>query len=386
MPPGFDDPQPGPRRPGRDDSRPAGPAAGFGESRRSVRPLRNPVARAWSELDDPSGADDAGRTAVLPGYPDPAGGAPMPGSTPPRPPRTAGSTRPAGGYPNSGRPTVGPSGPARSGATPPPAGPRRAAGAPPGYPPPRRHRTPGGIIAGRIIVGVLSLAVLVAVGFYKIFLNNTNAQVADSDVISSVNDQNTKAGGNKGGGVLFSGGVNILLVGSDARTDADGNPLTAEQLKAVGTQDDGGSVNTDTIIIVHIPQGGGKATAVSIPRDTWIPEAVASQVKGPYDDGSYGTYKANKINSFYGTAKFYDEEALAKKGVAAGAARTKQAAEAGRVMLTSVIERFTGLKIDHYAEVNLIGFYTLSEAIGGVPVCLNAAVNDPYSGAQLQGR
>ena len=46
-------------------------------------------------------------------------------------------------------------------------------------------------------------------------------------------------------------------------------------------------------------------------------------------------------------------------------------------MLIRVVQAFTGMKIDHYAEVNLLGFYLLSNAIGGVPVCLNAAVDDP---------
>ena len=183
---------------------------------------------------------------------------------------------------------------------------------------------------------------------------------------------------------MFRGGENILLVGSDARTDADGNPLTADQLAAVSTTLDDGGVNTDTIMVMHIPQGGGKATAVSIPRDTWIPTSVTDSVTGPYNDGTAGTYKPNKINSFYGTAKAYTEQALAAKGQGESPARERVSNEAGRTMLIKIVQAFTGLKIDHYAEVNLIGFYTLSNAIGGVPVCLNAAVNDPYSGAVFQ--
>ena len=52
-------------------------------------------------------------------------------------------------------------------------------------------------------------------------------------------------------------------------------------------------------------------------------------------------------------------------------------------MLIRVVQAFSGMKIDHYAEVNLLGFYLLSNAIGGVPVCLNAAVDDPWSGANF---
>lgn len=183
--------------------------------------------------------------------------------------------------------------------------------------------------------------------------------------------------------MISEGGMTILLVGSDARTDADGNPLSAEELAQVGTEDDGGGLNTDTIMVVHIPEGGGKATAVSLPRDTWIGSDVMSEVVGPYADGSQGVYQPNKINSFYSTAKAYTEERLVNEGVTDQAQIERESNEAGRTMLIRVVQAFTGMKVDHYAEVNLLGFYLLSNAIGGVPVCLNAPVNDPWSGADF---
>lgn len=237
-------------------------------------------------------------------------------------------------------------------------------------PPSAGRKSRGGLVAGRVIAAVLAVAILAGLGYYY-GIRRSAQQTASSNGVAGAGDK----------GVLFRGGMNLLLVGSDARTDQNGNPLTPAELNAVSTTDDGGGINTDTIMVVHIPEGGAKATAVSLPRDTWIPQSVTDKVTGPYNDGSEGTYKPNKINSFYGTAKFYAEEALAKKGVAAGPARTKQSDEAGRTMLIKIVQAFTGLKIDHYAEVNLIGFYTLSEAIGGVPVCLNESVNDPFSGA-----
>ena len=64
---------------------------------------------------------------------------------------------------------------------------------------------------------------------------------------------------------------NILLVGLDTRTDARGDPLPPEQLAALhaGAGSDGGD-NTDTMIVVHLPAGGGAATAFSIPRDSYV--------------------------------------------------------------------------------------------------------------------
>ncbi|MGI8417929.1 MAG: LCP family protein, partial [Nakamurella sp.] len=66
------------------------------------------------------------------------------------------------------------------------------------------------------------------------------------------------------------------------------------------------------------------------------------------------------------------------------AQREFQSSEAGRKMLIQVISKFTGLHIDHYAEVNLIAFYQISNAVGGVPVCLLSAVKDPFSGADFK--
>jgi len=51
--------------------------------------------------------------------------------------------------------------------------------------------------------------------------------------------------------------------------------------------------------------------------------------------------------------------------------------------LIATIESFTGVQIDHYAEINLVGFATLTKAIGGVEVCLKAPANDVLSGAHL---
>jgi LCP family protein required for cell wall assembly len=229
------------------------------------------------------------------------------------------------------------------------------------------------VLAARIVALVAAVAVLLGVGVAYVFTDVLQANSGTSDAAANAGS----------GGVTFNGGMTILLVGSDARTDANGNPLTTEELAQVATEDDGGGINTDTMMLVHVPEGGGKATAVSIPRDTWITQKVADRVTGPYGDGTEGTYKANKINSYYATAKAYTEERLVSQGVTDPAQRERQSNEAGRTMLIRVIQAFTGMQIDHYAEVNLLGFFLLSNAIGGVPVCLNAAVDDPWSGAKF---
>src|SRR5690606_40226627 len=51
------------------------------------------------------------------------------------------------------------------------------------------------------------------------------------------------------------GALDVLLVGSDSRTDAQGNPLPESVLKELRTESTSG-LNTDTLIVVRIPHNG----------------------------------------------------------------------------------------------------------------------------------
>lgn len=166
-----------------------------------------------------------------------------------------------------------------------------------------------------------------------------------------------------------TGPQNILLVGIDTRTDAQGNPLPQnilDQLHA-GAASDGGD-NTDTMIVIHIPAGGGGAVGFSIPRDSYVDLA-----------GGFGKHK---INSAYTYAQVAAAKQLRAQGMS-GAQLNVQAAQAGAKNAIQTVEQFTGLQINHFASVNLVGFYDISQAIGGVQVCLNHATKDSYSGANF---
>src|SRR5271154_1067220 len=65
------------------------------------------------------------------------------------------------------------------------------------------------------------------------------------------------------------GAIDILLVGLDSRTDAHGNALTPEELATLRAGDEE-ATNTDTIILIRIPNNGKSATAISIPRDSYV--------------------------------------------------------------------------------------------------------------------
>lgn len=161
------------------------------------------------------------------------------------------------------------------------------------------------------------------------------------------------------------GATDILLVGLDSRTDAQGNPLPEELLSQLRASENEGNL-TDTLILVHIPQNGSGATAVSLPRDTY------TEIPG---------HGEHKINSAYGRGMSAAQEQSAGTGDPAEQAR--QAADAGRKTLTATVQQLTGVQVDHYAEVNLLGFAELTKAIGGVPVCLRDEVHDEFSGADF---
>jgi LCP family protein required for cell wall assembly len=183
------------------------------------------------------------------------------------------------------------------------------------------------------------------------------------DVTAGITTTDVIAGGGDGGP------LDILLVGVDSRTDAQGNPLPQEVLQQLHTGGDNPRVlNSDTIILLHVPEDGGAAVAFSIPRDAYV------DIPG---------YRTDKINAAYPAVQALTAERLVEDGVHDRARIETEAAQAGRTALIGAVERLTGVKVDHFAEVNLLGFYNLTRAIGGVDVCLKAAVDDPLSGAHF---
>lgn len=164
------------------------------------------------------------------------------------------------------------------------------------------------------------------------------------------------------------GAVDILLVGSDSRTDAQGNPLTEDELRRLNAGEADGELNTDTIMVIRVPNDGSRATAVSIPRDTYI------------HDSTYGNTKINGVYGQYANAK---RDELLQDGEKEGKELEEKVAQAGQQGLIDAVADLTGVEVDHYAQVGLLGFVLLTDAVGGVEVCLNEAVDEPMSGAKF---
>jgi LCP family protein required for cell wall assembly len=162
------------------------------------------------------------------------------------------------------------------------------------------------------------------------------------------------------------GAIDILLVGMDSRTDAHGNPLSAEELATLRAGNDV-ATNTDTIILVRVPTNGKSASAISIPRDSYV------QAPG---------LGKTKINGVYGQVKEEKRVSLVESGVDPAQAEA-QGTEAGREALIKTVADLTGVTVDHYAEIGLLGFALITDALGGVSVCLKEPVYEPLSGADF---
>src|SRR4051794_7215296 len=129
---------------------------------------------------------------------------------------------------------------------------------------------------------------------------------------------------------------NVLLIGSDSRAFAGGAKFGAEVAGA----------RSDTTILVHISADGKKAVLVSIPRDTYtrIPQCRLAA-------GGLSQPQWNKFNASYSIG--------------------------GPGCTIATGEHLTPLRVDHFVEVNFLGFRRMVDALGGVSVCLSHAIDDP---------
>jgi LCP family protein required for cell wall assembly len=242
-----------------------------------------------------------------------------------------------------------------------PAGPQNSDAALPPHLDPRgrRHRRTGrqwrhnAARIGMSVGALLSIALLLLAGYAYWTYRDLNNGITRIQV-SALGQQPSQP---KGQPTYHYDGKdeNILLIGNDDRSQE-----TPAEERALHAKKDGGSLNTDTMMILHLPADGRKATLISLPRDTYV-----------HIDGE----GMNRLNSAY--AWGYNNRP-AGESVAARRA-------AGADLLISTITNLTGLKIDHYMQVSLLGFYEISDALGGVPINLCEDADDSHAANAAAG-
>ncbi|MEU6407349.1 LCP family protein [Microbispora sp. NPDC046933] len=174
-----------------------------------------------------------------------------------------------------------------------------------------------------VISGSLSGVVLIGSGVTWVTSNYAARQIQAVDAGTSEAES--------------TGAMNILLVGVDKRDN-----LSRRQQNQLHLGRDVGE-RTDTMMVIHLSEDHREVTVVSLPRDTW----TTIPGKGEH-----------KINSAYQFG--------------------------GAKLAVKTVEQATGLRINHYIEVNVLGFIGVVESLGGVTVCTPVAIDDPKTKLNLQ--
>ncbi|OQD52273.1 transcriptional regulator [Streptomyces phaeoluteigriseus] len=208
----------------------------------------------------------------------------------------------------------------------------------PGHRTTGRRRRPRARRRGLLIAAWTAAGVLVLGGSglgYVYFKLNGNLKSIDIDQVLGT-DRPTKTD---------NGSENILVLGSDTRSGAN---------RRLGGGSDDGSARSDTAMIIHVYEGHKKASVVSIPRDTLIDRPECTDAQGGTHEAATGVM----FNSAYTT------------GGAACAVKT--------------VEAISGVRMDHYLEVDFSGFEKLIDELGGVDVTTTEDIKDPESHLDLK--
>ena len=143
----------------------------------------------------------------------------------------------------------------------------------------------------------------------------------------------------------YNSAMNILLIGSDSRAGSNGK---------FGGRASG--ARSDTMILMHIsPQRTG-ATLISFPRDSVV-STVGCRADGMGIPASRPASSVEMLNATFGSG--------------------------GAPCTWKTLETLTGIRIDHFIEIDFSGFQSMVNAVGGVHVCLPEAIHDPASKLNL---
>ena len=183
------------------------------------------------------------------------------------------------------------------------------------------------------VTAVLVLAVLAAYVKYRSLWDS----IKRIDVAGLIGNQPRK----------LNNAENILILGSDTRIGQNG-------IGGSSTSTPGG--RSDTLMLLHISPGLRGATVMSIPRDSMVPILDC----GP-SDGTPGQQSApgqlERINAALNNG--------------------------GPACTWKTVAEQTGIHIDHFIQLDFTGFEKIVDDLGGVNICLPAAINDPRSGLDL---
>lgn len=144
----------------------------------------------------------------------------------------------------------------------------------------------------------------------------------------------------------YTAGLNILVIGSDSRQGLG---------RRFGSDVPG--ARSDTSMLLHIAPGHTRADIISFPRDSMVPVLACTNDQQGHPGQSAQPGELERLNSTFSAG--------------------------GAPCLWKTLEQETGIRIQHFVEVNFAGFQSIVNDVGGVPVCLPFAINNPQARLHL---
>jgi anionic cell wall polymer biosynthesis LytR-Cps2A-Psr (LCP) family protein len=161
-----------------------------------------------------------------------------------------------------------------------------------------------------------------------------------------------------------TGPMNILIMGLESRTYWDGTPVDhhiATILHTGTAADNNGGNAANTLILLHIFAGGRQAVGFSIPRDAYVPMVGTL---------GFGTSPSKVDNAYgYAMAQQMTNDLRAHPGWSS-AQRNLDGNYAGQNAEIQTVQALTGVTINKFIELNLVGYYEMALVFGGVEACV----------------
>ncbi|WP_435834389.1 LCP family protein, partial [Streptomyces albogriseolus] len=208
------------------------------------------------------------------------------------------------------------------------------------------HPTPGGAggggrgaarggATGRWILLTLAVLLVAGAGAAYWLWSDLDGNINGVDINEAIGDDRPEK--------LPTSGQNVLILGSDSRAGDNAELKTG---KIAGAR-------SDTALVMHIPEGRTQAVAVSIPRDTLVTRPECKDADG----STVAAAERVMFNSIY--------------------------SQVGPACVVKTVEKMSGVRMDHYVEIDFAGFKDLVDAIGGVEVTVDQDIRDTSSGLDL---
>ncbi|MFD8951500.1 LCP family protein [Streptomyces xanthophaeus] len=187
----------------------------------------------------------------------------------------------------------------------------------------------------RITLLLVAVLILGAAGAGWWTYSHLNGNIDSVDLDQAIGDNRPQK--------VVAGAQNVLVLGSDSRAGANADL----------DHGDVSGARSDTTMLVHIPEGRAKATAISIPRDTLVTRPECKDGEGK----TVPSQKRAMFNSIYGLG--------------------------GPACVVKTVEEMSAVRVDHFVEVDFAGFKGLVDALGGVTVTLDKPMTGAKGGLKL---